>query len=51
LLESLSPKQELWDQMNHFWTGFLPLVATEAWHQTWNTRSWLARPRPPTGLD
>ena len=51
LLESLAPKQELWDQMNQFWTGFLPLIATEAWLSTWNTQSWLARLRPPTGLD
>ncbi len=51
LLESLSPKQELWDQMNQFWTGFLPLVATESWCETWDGRNWLARPRPPTGLD
>jgi AcrR family transcriptional regulator len=51
LLESLSPKQELWDQMNQFWTGFLPIVATEAWLGTWDTRRWLARTRPPTGLD
>jgi AcrR family transcriptional regulator len=51
LLESLSPKQELWDQMNHFWTGFLPLIATATWCETWDARSWPSRPRPPTGLD
>jgi AcrR family transcriptional regulator len=51
LLESLAPKQELWDQMNQFWTGFLPLIATEAWLGAWDARSWLARLRPPTGLD
>ena len=50
LLESLTPKQELWDQMNDFWTGFLPLVATTAWCETWDARSWSARSRPPTGL-
>ncbi|MDT7742153.1 MAG: hypothetical protein QOE59_1231 [Actinomycetota bacterium] len=51
LLESLSPKQELWDQMNQFWTGFLPLITTTAWRETWDAKSWPARPRPPTGLD
>jgi AcrR family transcriptional regulator len=51
LLESLSPKQELWDQMNDFWTGFLPLMATTAWCATWDAGSQHARPRPPTGLD
>jgi AcrR family transcriptional regulator len=51
LLESLTPKQELWDQMNDFWTGFLPLVATEAWCETWDAPSWTARPRRPAGLD
>jgi AcrR family transcriptional regulator len=51
LLESLSPKQELWDQMNDFWSGFLPLVATEAWCETWDAGGWPARPRPASGLD
>ncbi len=51
LLESLSPKQELWDQMNQFWTGFLPIVAADAWLRTWDARSWSARARPPSGLD
>ncbi|NMO94021.1 ScbR family autoregulator-binding transcription factor [Actinomycetospora sp. TBRC 11914] len=51
LLESLEPKQELWDQMNEFWTGFLPLVAAEAWLAAWDQRSWLTRPRPASGLD
>jgi AcrR family transcriptional regulator len=50
LLESLTPKQELWDRMNHFWCGFLPLVATEAWCETWDARSWVARPHPDSGL-
>jgi AcrR family transcriptional regulator len=51
LLESLCPKQELWDQMNQFWTGFLPLITTEAWREARDGASWLKRPRPPTGLD
>lgn len=51
LLESLTPRQELWDQMNQFWTGFLPLVATEAWLATWDAGSWLTRSRPATRLD
>ena len=51
LLESLRPKAELWDQMNDFWTGFLPLVASTAWCGTWDAKSWSARPRPPSGLD
>jgi AcrR family transcriptional regulator len=50
LLESLSPRQELWDQMNQFWTGFLPLVATEAWLAAWDAETWLTRPRPSTRL-
>jgi AcrR family transcriptional regulator len=51
LLESLTPRQELWEQMNEFWTGFLPLVATEAWYEGWDRASWLTRPRPPSALD
>jgi AcrR family transcriptional regulator len=51
LLESLRPQQELWDRMNQFWTGFLPIVAADAWLGTWDARSWLARRRPSTGLD
>ncbi|MCD2193653.1 TetR/AcrR family transcriptional regulator [Actinomycetospora endophytica] len=50
LLESLTPPQQLWDQMNHFWTGFLPLIATPAWHHSWDITRWLNRPHPPTGL-
>lgn len=50
LLESVNPKQELWDQMNEFWAGFLPLVATEAWLGTWDHRTWRDRVRPPAGL-
>lgn len=37
--------------MNDFWTGFLPLIATEAWCETWDARSWPSRPRPASGLD
>jgi AcrR family transcriptional regulator len=51
LLESLTPRQELWDQMNGFWTGFLPLIATEAWLRTWDVPTWLSRPRPASGLE
>jgi len=50
LLESLRPTQELWDQMNEFWTGFLPITAVDSWLATWDTERWLTRPRPATGL-
>jgi AcrR family transcriptional regulator len=50
LLESVSPRQELWDQMNEFWTGFLPIVATDEWLAAWDAHRFLGRARPPTGL-
>lgn len=39
----------LWDLVNDFWAGFLPLIATPAWAQRWAARPWRHR-RPPVGV-
>ena len=36
----------LWELMNDFWAGFLPLVATPAWCERWTTQPWRQRRRP-----
>lgn len=38
--------EPLWDLMNDFWAGFLPLIATAEWHARWDARPWRRRPRP-----
>jgi AcrR family transcriptional regulator len=36
----------LWELMNEFWAGFLPLVATPDWWRRWAVRPWRQRRRP-----
>lgn len=36
----------LWELMNEFWAGFLPLVATADWSRRWAARPWRERCRP-----
>ncbi|GAA4782669.1 hypothetical protein GCM10023200_15160 [Actinomycetospora chlora] len=46
LFEAPCDAPPLWDLMNDFWAGFLPLIATAEWHARWDARPWRARPRP-----
>ncbi|MDF2976390.1 MAG: hypothetical protein K0S40_1118 [Actinomycetospora sp.] len=45
----------LWELMNDFWAGFLPLIATPEWSRRWAMRPWRQRRRPvgvgPRDLD
>jgi AcrR family transcriptional regulator len=36
----------LWELMNEFWAGFLPLIATPAWCERWMAEPWRQRRRP-----
>lgn len=36
----------LWELMNEFWAGFLPLIAIPAWCERWAARPWQQRRRP-----
>jgi hypothetical protein len=36
----------LWELMNEFWAGFLPLIATPDWSRRWAARPWRQRRRP-----
>jgi AcrR family transcriptional regulator len=36
----------LWELMNEFWAGFLPLIATPAWCERWTAQPWRQRRRP-----
>jgi AcrR family transcriptional regulator len=36
----------LWELMNEFWAGFLPLIATPNWARRWEVRPWRQRRRP-----
>ena len=47
LLESHAPQESLWEDMNDFWAGLLPLIASEPWLARWDATSWSTRPRPP----
>jgi AcrR family transcriptional regulator len=48
-LESLGAPGALWEQMNGFWAGMLPLIAGDGWLSRWNARPWQQRSRP-TGV-
>ncbi|MDD7933869.1 TetR/AcrR family transcriptional regulator [Actinomycetospora straminea] len=36
----------LWELVNDFWAGFLPLIATPDWSRRWEGRPWRQRRRP-----
>lgn len=36
----------LWELMNDYWAGFLPLIATPEWSRRWAARPWRQRGRP-----
>jgi AcrR family transcriptional regulator len=40
------PDESLWDLMNDFWGGMLPLIATPEWFSCWDERPWRRRFRP-----
>ncbi|MHC1557779.1 TetR family transcriptional regulator [Actinomycetospora sp. C-140] len=44
--EAPGSAEALWDLMNDFWAGLLPLIATAEWRARWDARPWARRPRP-----
>lgn len=46
MCEAGSEDEALWELMNTFWAGFLPLIATPAWSRRWAARPWAQRSRP-----
>ncbi|PVY97956.1 TetR/AcrR family transcriptional regulator [Actinomycetospora cinnamomea] len=38
--------EPLWDLMNTFWAGLLPLIAAPGWVEQWAARPWQQRARP-----
>jgi len=47
--DASTPGETLWDQMNDFWAGALPIVACDEWNDGWAARPWRQRCRP-TGV-
>lgn len=46
VFEPPGSSESLWDLMNDFWAGMLPLVATPEWLAGWIARPWADRRRP-----
>lgn len=46
VIEAAGAPESLWESMNEFWAGLLPLVATDAWCTRWVRRRGPQRCRP-----
>jgi AcrR family transcriptional regulator len=46
VFDSTGSGAPLWELMNDFWAGMLPLIATEEWWSRWSARPWAQRRRP-----